>query len=320
MGIASYLGRSELLAGHPKAARSWYAEAASLTRAYRFHHLLPETLSGLACAAALLGDQEAAEDALAEAATYAPMTHLHGEDRLGRAWLLVARGQLAEARQSLTEGAEVAREAGNLPAEALLLTDLARLGAATEATPRLGELAEQSEGALTPAGPPLLQRLPATPGSASRCSRRARNYGRRPAGRGSGKRRRRSLDSSRRRPPRNSRSPACCRIGGTLRRRPNTAAQRRQADAALTPRQYEIALLAASLRSNSDIAKQLHVTVKTVEVHLGAVFRKLGISRRQELPEPWGRLRVRRPPDHEDDGDEAALSSRWRPALEAIHP
>ncbi|MFC5905251.1 helix-turn-helix transcriptional regulator, partial [Streptomyces zhihengii] len=291
MGIASYLGRSELLAGHPKAARSWYAEAASLTRAYRFHHLLPETLSGLACAAALLGDQEAAEDALAEAATYAPMTHLHGEDRLGRAWLLVARGQLAEARQSLTEGAEVAREAGNLPAEALLLTDLARLGAATEATPRLGELAEQSEGALTPARAAFAAALASnSPDQLLAAADELETMGA-------------DLLAAE---AANAAGAALTQAGED--RLATAAAQRAAGLAArcegartpllnvgkltqpLTPRQYEIALLAASLRSNSDIAKQLHVTVKTVEVHLGAVFRKLGISRRQELPRALGQI------------------------------
>ncbi|MFD0432180.1 hypothetical protein ACFQ60_48000 [Streptomyces zhihengii] len=91
------------MAGRPETARGWYAEAASLTRTYGFHHMLPEILDGLACAAALLGDEGAAQDALAEATTYTPMVHLHGEDRIGRAWLLASQGNLAKARQVLAE-------------------------------------------------------------------------------------------------------------------------------------------------------------------------------------------------------------------------
>jgi len=60
----------------------------------------------------------------------------------------------------------------------------------------------------------------------------------------------------------------------------------------LTARQYEIALLAASRYSNSEIAAQLHITVKTVEVHLGNAFRKLGITRRKELAHALGQAAI----------------------------
>jgi DNA-binding CsgD family transcriptional regulator len=35
--------------------------------------------------------------------------------------------------------------------------------------------------------------------------------------------------------------------------------------------------------TNREIAEQLFVSIKTVETHLAAVYRKLGISRRDEL-------------------------------------
>ena len=44
-----------------------------------------------------------------------------------------------------------------------------------------------------------------------------------------------------------------------------------------------MAELAAEGRSNPSIARELFVTRKTVEFHLGNAFRKLGVRRREEL-------------------------------------
>lgn len=52
----------------------------------------------------------------------------------------------------------------------------------------------------------------------------------------------------------------------------------------LTPSEARVARLAAQGHSNREIAQQLYVTGKTVEVHLGNAYRKLGISRREHLP------------------------------------
>jgi DNA-binding CsgD family transcriptional regulator len=52
---------------------------------------------------------------------------------------------------------------------------------------------------------------------------------------------------------------------------------------ALTPSERRVAQLASDGRSNPEIARQLFVTRKTVEMHLGNVYRKLGIGSRQQL-------------------------------------
>jgi DNA-binding NarL/FixJ family response regulator len=49
-----------------------------------------------------------------------------------------------------------------------------------------------------------------------------------------------------------------------------------------------VAGFAAEGLSNKDIAQQLFVTTKTVEVHLSNVYRKLGIGSRGELPQALG--------------------------------
>jgi DNA-binding NarL/FixJ family response regulator len=53
--------------------------------------------------------------------------------------------------------------------------------------------------------------------------------------------------------------------------------------AALTPAERRVAALAACELPNREIAQQLFVTEKTVEVHLSRTYRKLGIRSRWQL-------------------------------------
>ncbi|MFD6826869.1 ATP-binding protein [Streptomyces sp. NPDC060085] len=65
--------------------------------------------------------------------------------------------------------------------------------------------------------------------------------------------------------------------GGRLRRTALTGPK------SLTPSERRVAELAASGATNRHIAQQLYVTPKTVEVHLSAIYRKLGITARTHL-------------------------------------
>ena len=65
-------------------------------------------------------------------------------------------------------------------------------------------------------------------------------------------------------------------------------------DAHLTPRQREVAELAARGASNREIADRLFTSVRTIEGHLLRAFVKLGISRREELPAALGMAPLRR--------------------------
>jgi DNA-binding NarL/FixJ family response regulator len=59
----------------------------------------------------------------------------------------------------------------------------------------------------------------------------------------------------------------------------------RQADrfAVLTKREREIAELAARGLTNRAIAETLSVSVRTVDVHVASIFRKLSIERREQI-------------------------------------
>ncbi|WP_243026927.1 helix-turn-helix transcriptional regulator [Thermus albus] len=51
----------------------------------------------------------------------------------------------------------------------------------------------------------------------------------------------------------------------------------------LSPREREVAALAALGLSNKEIAKELGISERTVKAHLSAVFQKAGIKRRSQL-------------------------------------
>ncbi|MFJ9752862.1 helix-turn-helix transcriptional regulator [Streptomyces chartreusis] len=67
--------------------------------------------------------------------------------------------------------------------------------------------------------------------------------------------------------------------------------------ASLTPSERRVADLAAQGRTNRDIAQQLFVTPKTVEVHLSAIYRKLAITRRHQLPDALATTKKQIRPD-----------------------
>jgi DNA-binding NarL/FixJ family response regulator len=50
----------------------------------------------------------------------------------------------------------------------------------------------------------------------------------------------------------------------------------------LTDREMAVLKMAATGRNNSAIAEEMHLSVHTVESHLGAIFNKIGVGSRTE--------------------------------------
>ncbi|HEX2506223.1 MAG TPA: helix-turn-helix transcriptional regulator [Gaiellaceae bacterium] len=72
----------------------------------------------------------------------------------------------------------------------------------------------------------------------------------------------------------------------------------------LSPRELEVLEMASLGLTNWQIAGRLHVTVHAVKFHLGAVYRKLGVTNRTEAAVLY--LRAGAEPPHD-----AAASPRW---------
>ncbi|MER6444372.1 AAA family ATPase [Streptomyces venezuelae] len=289
--LAFYLARGAWYAGHPARARRWFAEVA---RASRPHTpvVLSMALAGVAAAAALQGDCDAAETALAErdrlpAAGYFP------EERLGEAWLYVARGELTRARAVLTAAAGEAYERGETASEAILLTDLVRLGkpgeageagVARAAAKRLTEIARECTG----------------PFHRSRADLAVAWSTRDPEGLLAASDALEAMGADLLAAEAASTAASLLRAAGQTRRA--SAAAVRAEDLAdrcegartpalvvceavvqLTGREREIGLLASRGMLSKDIAAALTISVRTVDNHLQRVYNKLGITTRGEL-------------------------------------
>ncbi|WP_405931859.1 LuxR C-terminal-related transcriptional regulator [Streptomyces sp. NBC_00827] len=285
--LAVLLGRTHWLAGHPATARRWWAEAATVSRGIDHAMALRLVLAGLAACAAVLGDLDAAETTLAEHRALPPVEPgllSAGEERLGEAWLLAARGQLGRARSVLADAAGIARASGHVTGEALLLTDVARLGGAKEVTGRLTALSLNCDGELAPARAQLAAALAADdPDRLLRAADACQAIGAD------------LLDAEAstaaatawRRADRPRRAASATQRAAVARGRCEGARTplltTAQATAALTAREREIALLAAVGTASKDIAQVLALSVRTVDNHLQHAYTKLGVTTRHQL-------------------------------------
>jgi DNA-binding CsgD family transcriptional regulator len=241
---------------------------------------------GVAQGHLLLGECGPAASALgrADKAGDSPVATSIATRERARAWLDACRGDLNAARARIREVVELARRDEVSLVELGALSDLVRLGKPGEAVHRLQELADQIDGALV---------------QAHACRALAivrRNVGML----------RDVVDHYERLDALGHAAEVAAELAELHRARGEnrlaTAAQHRSAELAaraggihtpvlargtgvepLTPREREVALLAASGHSSRDIAGRLHLSTRTVDTHLARVYRKLGITSRGEL-------------------------------------
>ncbi|MEU9369998.1 LuxR C-terminal-related transcriptional regulator [Streptomyces avermitilis] len=282
---ALQMARAEWLSGHPRSARHWYAESVALARSHGQTLAMRPALCGLAAAAAQVNDTVSARKAIEEAAQYPHVGLFVGEDDLATAWLHVAGGKLAAAREVLEAAAASARASGVLSSEAALLTEIARLGGPRQVVKRLSELADVCDsaftharagyvGALTANDPPALEvasasfeKMGADLLAAEASAAAAAAW-------------KRAGESRKSTAAANRTAQLAVRCEGA--RAPGLTTALEPA-AALTAREREIAVLTSSGASAQAVAEALSISRRTVENHLYSIYGKLGVSTRAEL-------------------------------------
>lgn len=285
---AMLIGRAALATGRVATARHRLREACALFRQHDLGGLLPWTLGALALCAALLGDVEDAQRALAERQRSRPraVRVFEWEAVLAQAWTAAARGEHSAARGLACRAADLAAAGGQRCAELEALHDAVRLGQ-LRVVARLRALAPTVDSALAPVlaghaaalaagdaaaldlcaarfaelGTPLL----AAEAAAEAAERHHRNG--RPADRLAALRRVRSWASA----CEGAQTPSLRRAGGP------------PALGALTAREREIAELAARGLPKREIADRLALSVRTVGNHLNHIYTKTGTSTRADL-------------------------------------
>lgn len=284
------LGEIVLVQGQPATAARLFRDSSGLFAETDVLGYRPWAISGLARARALLGERDEATAALQEACA------LHRIDRHYDLSLFRARvdvnqlvGNGSEAERAAREGAEWARAAGMPIDEAFALdacigcaprdADAERLSELAGAVDSrlVGALAMRACGVISSDPDRLLDAsnefaaMTAWWWAADSASDAARILERRHQERAARAAARRSAEYA-------ARCEGYRPQAGTADLGP----------ARLTPRESEVARLAAAGRSNREIAEQMHLSPRTVENHLQRAYVKLGVSDRSELVHALG--------------------------------
>jgi DNA-binding CsgD family transcriptional regulator len=252
---------------------------------------LPVLFAQTAEASALLGDTTAAANALtqAEQALASGSEACASWVTLAGAWLAVLGGRTADGADLAAVAADRARRNGQVQPELVALHTCVRLGAADRVLDRITTVAAGVDGPLAPvlaeharalvdadaAGLDAVAERFAALGAilmaAEAAAQAARHYaqlGRSGAATMSATRARRWSEDCE-----GARTPALALL---------------EAASELTPREREIAALAASGMASRAIAERLVVSVRTVDNVLHSVYQKLGVAGRRDLPSVVG--------------------------------
>jgi ATP/maltotriose-dependent transcriptional regulator MalT len=275
--------------GHGEEAIRHAREAVALFRQLGQWQFVHFGLGCLAWALALSGQAVEASSALAALDDlHLPAALYYAGDLLqARAWVAVAKGDPLEAHKLLGEAADIGQETGDLIGEAAALHALARLGYANQVATRLSDLVPKIEGELIRArfqhADGLARRDPTALESVSVLFE---ELGADVLGRRGGRRGRAVLAGGGARSAGRA-AQAAQRRAGMLADRCEGATtpglQATQSHVRLTTTERTVATLAGAGHANKDIARQLEISVRTVESHLQRIYTKLGVCSRAEL-------------------------------------
>jgi DNA-binding NarL/FixJ family response regulator len=280
------LGSAWLARGRVRTALRWYRESAGLVRQGDTIGFLPWPLAGIAQAAAHAGDKDLAQRALDELEVTPARGTRNFEValQLTRAWCAAAGGELTRARAQALAAAVLAESLGQDAFAVRALHDVARLGAPVPVAERLRRLADRVDGPFVRDAADhavaLLQRDgEALLAVAERfAAQDALLLAAEAADAAAVAHRERAREAS----ARSAAQRAAAFLEGCEGARPPSLDDEPVVDE-LTLREREVAVLAAAGLSSRQIADRLVVSIRTVENHLHRTYRKLGISRREDL-------------------------------------
>lgn len=283
---ANLLGLIWLARGRVRTALRFCRESAALLRDGDSVGMLAFALAGVGQAAAQAGDPEAAHAALAEMER-TPLGHkgFAVEFELARAWCAAASGELSRARELAREASALAKSRGQDAYAIRALHELCRLGDPATAAPELAALAGRVDGPFAQTAAAHAAALVAGDGTAllEVAERFAAEDALLVAAEAADAAAAAHREAGRLSSARGAAARAALWLTKCEEAHPPTMLTAPEA-ADLTPREREIALLAAAGSSSRQIADSLVISVRTVDNHLQNAYRKLGVTRRQDLP------------------------------------
>ena len=285
--LAMVLGRLELTRGHARDAIALLEDAVHGLTAGDPRNALGWAYAHLTRAHALCGDVAAARGALGQAEAIAAERpshlRLHQELERARAWIEAAEARLPAARERLHRVADAAGEA--LAAEAEATYDALRFGAPPQpCAQRLAALAARADSDLLDACARHASALAAPDAAAElQAAERFAQLGLDlPAAEAAAVAARAFAAEGRESSVRHA-SALMTKHAALCQGAITPALIRIPEGARLTPREREIAILAARGRTNAQIGRELVLSVRTVETYVLRACHKLGVDRRTGL-------------------------------------
>jgi DNA-binding CsgD family transcriptional regulator len=285
-GWAGFRGLVAKAEGRVATAEGWLREAVALLDEQDPYRFMRWCLAELASVAALAGDQDAAAAWLARADARGGEANRFFDPwvELDRAWVVAGAGELTRAAQLARHAAELASACGQFTVEAVALHDVARLGAPAGVRGRLEELAGLLEGRLAPALATSAAALAAGDGAAlDRVAAAFEDLGALLLAAEAAAAAARAHQAAGRDPSANAATERAARLAAACQGARTPGLGSDALVSALTPREREVATLAAARTSSREIAARLGLSVRTVDNHLGRAYAKLGVTSRAEL-------------------------------------
>lgn len=284
------LGQVERDVGDGRAAAEHFRRAFELSSGSGQEGAQVMALVGQAQGLLMVGEVDAAAAALERAEQGGP-SNLAGAAALrarADAWLAAARGDLAGARALVVAAADDVHADGYLITEAWLLSDLVRFGEPAAAVERLAALAEEVQGPFAPLA--AAHARAAADGDRGAYGPVVEGYETAGFRLSAAEAAAEAADLHRRAGDPRAATAAEQTVARLVERTGarTPGLQRGSGVEPLTAREREVALLAATGASSKDMAAQLFLSARTVDTHLARIYRKLGISGRDQLPAALG--------------------------------